>query len=375
MVEYEALGAAKLDLRPQRSRLKHRELRSQLLGQIATGEFRPGDALPSEHQLAELMSVSRTTVRQTLGDLEREGLVTRVQGKGTFVSERANEQTVTRTASLALIVPEIATGYYPTLVSGFDRAANEVGRSIVVCNTHNEVDKQANQLMRFIDQGVAGILLCPTTNVVTPAYQVRLVQDAGIPVVLLHRGVPEAQAPVLELPALEIGRRTGQLMVAAGHRRAGFISSHRYAASEAYEKGLRESLAAAGGELPDQHIDHGHLTRFEAPDLQGYEQYLEPRLAQMLSGTDRPSVLFVSFDPAAEIVYLIAGRMGLRVPEDSVDRVFRRRSSRGRDPAPPDGDHRGRNRYGAAGRGNARRDASRQAADCEPRSDSDATRR
>src|SRR6185503_17021941 len=36
----------------------------------------------------------------------------------------------------------------------------------------------------------------------------------------------------------------------------------------------------------------------------------------MLRGPDRPTVLFVSFDPTAEMVYLIAGRMGLRVPED-----------------------------------------------------------
>jgi GntR family transcriptional regulator of arabinose operon len=262
------------------------------------------------------MSVSRTTVRQTLGDMEREGLVTRVQGKGTFVSERTNEQTVARTASLALIVPDVATGYHPTLVSGFDRAANEFGRPIVVCNTHNEVDKQANHLMRLIDQGVAGILLCPSTSAVTPAYQVRLVQDASIPIVLLHRGVTDAQAPILELPALEIGRRAGELMVAAGHRRAGYLSSHRYAASEAYEQGCREALRVAGGELPEEFVDYWQMTHFDAPDWQAYEQYLERRLAEMLSGENRPTVLFVSFDPTAEMVYLIAGRMGLRVPED-----------------------------------------------------------
>jgi GntR family transcriptional regulator, arabinose operon transcriptional repressor len=312
----ESLPTAKPESRSHRSRLKHRQLRSELLGQIATGQFRPGDALPSEHQLAELMSVSRTTVRQTLGDLEREGLVHRVQGKGTFVAERPNDQPVPRTASLALIVPDVATGYFPTLVAGFDQAANEVGRPIVVCNTHNEVDKQANYLMRLIDQRVAGALLCPSTRDVTPAYQVRLVQEAGIPVVLLHRGVPDTQAPVLELPTVEIGRRAGRLVAEAGHRHVAYLASHRYTASESYERGFREAIVAAGGELPEHMIDYGNLTRFDAEDWQSFEQYLEGVLARMLSGSRRPTALFASFDPVAEMVYLIVGRMGLKVPED-----------------------------------------------------------
>lgn len=300
----------------QRSRLKYQRLRSELLGQIAIGTYRPGEALPGEHQLAEMMRVSRTTVRQTLGDLEREGLVTRVQGKGTFVAERTSESTATRTASLALLVPDVATGYYPTLVAGFDRAANEVGRPVIVCNTHNEIDKQANHLMRLIDQRVAGILLNPSTHAVTPAYQVRLAQEAGIPVVLLHRGVPDVQAPVLELPTVEIGRRAGKLIAEAGHRRVGFLASHRYASSEVYERGLREALLAAGIELPADYVDYGDMKKFDADDYQVYELYLESRLKELLSGPNRPTALFVSYDTIAEMVYLIAQRMGLRVPDD-----------------------------------------------------------
>ena len=298
------------------SRLKHHQLRSQLLSEIALGTFRPGDALPGEHQLAEMMRVSRTTVRQTLGDLEREGLVRRVQGKGTFVADRPSEQLASRTASFALIVPDVATGYYPTLVSGFDRAANVAGRPIVVCNTHNEVDRQANALMRLIDQRVAGVLLNPSTHSDTPAYQVRLVQDAGIPVVLLHRGVTEVQAPLLELPGQEIGRRAGRLIAEAGHRHVAFLASHRYASSTAFEEGFRDSLAAAGVDLPTDLVDYGKMTKFDADDFQAYEVYLENRLKELLVGENRPTALFVSFDTTAEMVYLIAGRMGLRVPED-----------------------------------------------------------
>jgi GntR family transcriptional regulator len=47
-----------------------------------------GDLLPSESELCRQYSVSRTVVRQALGELEAEGLVLKVKGKGTYVTGR-----------------------------------------------------------------------------------------------------------------------------------------------------------------------------------------------------------------------------------------------------------------------------------------------
>ena len=287
-----------------------------MLSEIAIGRFRPGDALPPEHNLAEIMEVSRSTLRQTLGDLEREGVIHRIQGKGTYVSEVPMSDAGARSASFALIVPDVASGYYPSLVAGFDKAATEAGRPMVVCNTHNDVDKQASHLIRLIDQRVAGILLNPSTRSVTPASQIRVAQDAGIPVVFLHRGIADSQAPVLELPSREIGHRAGQLMLEAGHRRVAYLATHRYSVSEAYEQGLRESLTDVGLDLPPHMLHYGNMTRFDAEANQAHERYLEQLLREMFGKSDRPTAIFSGFDLSAEMVYLIAGRLGIRVPED-----------------------------------------------------------
>ena len=53
---------------------------------IRTGEWAPGDQLPPERELCRDLAVSRATLRQALGELERRGLVTRHQGRGTFVA-------------------------------------------------------------------------------------------------------------------------------------------------------------------------------------------------------------------------------------------------------------------------------------------------
>ena len=54
---------------------------------ISSGLVKPGDTLPSEAELCRSFGISRSTVRQAIGELEEEGLVIRHQGKGTFIAE------------------------------------------------------------------------------------------------------------------------------------------------------------------------------------------------------------------------------------------------------------------------------------------------
>jgi GntR family transcriptional regulator len=58
--------------------------------------WRPGEALPSEFQLAAELGVSQGTVRKALDSLAREGLVIRHQGRGTYVVEHDKQQALFR---------------------------------------------------------------------------------------------------------------------------------------------------------------------------------------------------------------------------------------------------------------------------------------
>lgn len=63
------------------------QLKNALRDLIEKGNYKPGDLMPSEYQLAEEYQVSRITVKRAVTDLVREGLLYRIQGKGTFVSK------------------------------------------------------------------------------------------------------------------------------------------------------------------------------------------------------------------------------------------------------------------------------------------------
>jgi GntR family transcriptional regulator len=84
----------------------HVTIAERLTEAIGSGELAPGTRLPPERALAAAFGVSRMTVRQALGELEREGLLRRVVGRsgGTFVaaSEPPTHASGTRSLSAEL---------------------------------------------------------------------------------------------------------------------------------------------------------------------------------------------------------------------------------------------------------------------------------
>lgn len=70
----------------------YEQLKRLVVDQIENGIYVPGDMLPSEWEFCDLYGVSRTVVRQALGDLVQEGRLRRLRGKGTFVSERPRRE-------------------------------------------------------------------------------------------------------------------------------------------------------------------------------------------------------------------------------------------------------------------------------------------
>jgi GntR family transcriptional regulator len=81
----------------------HAQIEDWLAGAIAAGQLAAGDRLPTEHDLAAWLGVSRMTLRHALGELAQRGLVIRAVGRhgGTFVAEPKLDQDVTTLAGFS----------------------------------------------------------------------------------------------------------------------------------------------------------------------------------------------------------------------------------------------------------------------------------
>jgi GntR family transcriptional regulator len=77
-------------------RVKYIEISKEIIAKIESGEFQPGDKIPSENELIAAYGVSNTTARKSLLETESRGWVRRIKGKGTFVLNRSKEMHLTR---------------------------------------------------------------------------------------------------------------------------------------------------------------------------------------------------------------------------------------------------------------------------------------
>ena len=91
---YLRLGGSVISVMPRDWRPRYLQLAEELRGQITRGELAPGTAMPSETELADTHSLSRTSVRNAIRQLREWGLVRAEQGRGTYV--RAPRQRIRR---------------------------------------------------------------------------------------------------------------------------------------------------------------------------------------------------------------------------------------------------------------------------------------
>jgi GntR family transcriptional regulator len=77
------------------------QLKEIIKEEIDVGKYNPGERIPSENELSDKLNISRNTAKQAIADLVSEGLLFRIQGKGTFVSEKKLFKGLTDTFSFS----------------------------------------------------------------------------------------------------------------------------------------------------------------------------------------------------------------------------------------------------------------------------------
>jgi len=80
---------------------RYQQLKDLIIQRISTGELRPNDRVPSENELVEAQSVSRMTANRAMRELNDEGYVKRIAGRGTFVSDFRSQSHVLEVQNIA----------------------------------------------------------------------------------------------------------------------------------------------------------------------------------------------------------------------------------------------------------------------------------
>lgn len=108
----------------------YRQIKGLILQALDGGEWRPGEAIPSETELAVRFGVSQGTVRKAVDELAAENYLLRRQGKGTFVASHNDPRSFFRFLRLQKLNGEVETSQSVPLECWRAKAGQEAARML-----------------------------------------------------------------------------------------------------------------------------------------------------------------------------------------------------------------------------------------------------
>lgn len=110
-------GATAADLQALAPAPLYAQIKEVLRARVLDGTYQPHQQMPSESEMMAAFNVSRITVRQALSDLQNEGLIFRIHGKGTFVSKPKAFQDLGRLQGFGEAMRQMGYETYARVVS------------------------------------------------------------------------------------------------------------------------------------------------------------------------------------------------------------------------------------------------------------------
>lgn len=292
---------------------KYLRLKEEIVSWIAGGRYLPGDKLPSENELAAQFRISRQTVRQSIGELVKEGWLTREQGKGTFVSRLSGEHRAAfGNRTIGLVTTYISDYIFPSIVRGVEAELKARGYRLLLSSTDNDKARERESLETMLAQAVSGLIVEPTRSAEgNPNFdQYMALAYHGVPIVMINERYPDLDVPCVRMDDEEGGRLAALHLLKGGHRRiAGFFKTddlqgvHRL---KGFLKAHREHRLPVA---PERLVRYSTEQRERLP-LEALRRMLRQPEAE------RPTAIVCYNDQLAVALLDVIRDEGLRVPED-----------------------------------------------------------
>jgi GntR family transcriptional regulator len=110
----------------------YRQIKGLILQALEAGEWRPGEVIPSETELAARFGVSQGTVRKAIDEMSAENLLVRRQGKGTFVATHSDPRAFFRFLRLVPLAGGIEQSNSIPLECWRAKAGPEAARTLAI---------------------------------------------------------------------------------------------------------------------------------------------------------------------------------------------------------------------------------------------------
>jgi GntR family transcriptional regulator, arabinose operon transcriptional repressor len=205
----------------ERNTPKYLLLKQEILSWIQTSKLRVNEKIPTENELANQFQLSRHTVRQTLGELEKEGWLYKVQGKGSFVSKREVNNKGNDLKMIGILTTYISDYIFPHIVRGAEETLREKGYRLQLSSTDNDKVKEKENLEMLINQPLSGLIIEPTKSAQgNPNLEYYLsLHSNNLPYLMINERYPELSCPCIKVDDEHGGFLAAEHLIRLGHKR------------------------------------------------------------------------------------------------------------------------------------------------------------
>ena len=228
----------------------YHQIAAKLRDQILRGELGPGGKLSPELDLAEKYQISRGTVRQAILLLVAEGLVERVQGKGTFV--RYVETNGSSRGVIGLTLPYARDSLTIDILLGAENAAKSRGYSLLFSYTGEDIQQEAIDIQRMRAENAKGFIIFPSTNI-TYDETIWQLKKEGFPFVLVDRYFSNLPSEYVGVDNLGGAYHATEHLLNLGHRSIAFVGASDTQTTSVNDRfqGYRRALSDHGIDFQD----------------------------------------------------------------------------------------------------------------------------
>jgi LacI family transcriptional regulator, galactose operon repressor len=223
-----------------------------------------GRARPTIYDVARLAGVSTATVSRALNGTGQIAPATQATIEAAVEELGYRPNTIARslvtksTHTIALLLPDITNPFYAALVSGIQEAAFDHGRTMLLCTTEGDAEREEHYLRLLQAKQVDGALV---DGLVLPADRIATFVEDGFPIVCLDRDIDARSIPVVQVDNRMGGRLATKHLIGLGHTRIAHITgAGELGISDERLAGYRDALTAARIEPDFDLVEEGRFT-------------------------------------------------------------------------------------------------------------------
>ena len=297
----------------------YEQVKKYIIDGINRSLFKPHQKVHSEWELSSRFGISRSTVRKALDDLCHQGILFKIQGKGTFAEDPRNLKNsplIKGKPSIGVVVLLLRDPLISQIVVGIEETLYKSGFQLIFSHSdrHEAVEEEKIKTLR--KDGVEGIILYPADREVDNR-TLRKLREDRFPIIFVDRYLEGYEISSIISDNYGGGYKITEHFIKHGYRKIGFFAPPHAGITSvvARFKGYCQALKDYGIVVKDSLAENPIDVSVPDDSLANWAKYRR-RIERYLKENKGIEAVFVYNDYCATGFYSVCHAMGIRISQD-----------------------------------------------------------